>query len=546
LNRKREVSLGSKLNRWLIPLLGIGLLVLSGLSVQQLYQLTVKGISERLEREMSMFDANVKTLSLAYPGESKERDRAVKRLKNQQLSEMAQDGHDAQFESKNGTTPAIPKLVLPERQAERLDESLSKAKTATFRLDGRYVIALSSQELNDVLFLSVKQEAVVGPAKKLAMQLILLSGTVLFVLSLSMRFLMRQQLRPLSRLAQQMEDAHATRRYEPIVLTSRVFELQKLAFHYNQLIGQVAALTRNIEQTSGQLARMQPDFADQLISTDQSVEALSHVAASLADDSQRLEDVLEDSQQVLFDSSSSLEVMNGFLLTSQKNTIDFSAGISGQREVFHHLSEGTDEMRRASENIMFRLKETGVKSHFMEKSIHRIHQVAESTRRLSLNALIEASRAGEAGKGFSVVANEVQRLAIEIASITREIGNANRELAESTDRVGHELAMVNGQLTATAVQLDAALEGMAGMVAGADAIAGSINDVMREREKVNRLSGSAIEHFGTIHESLRELKVYSESLASNIQHSLESQRMLKSHGELIHQQIDSLGEAMRG
>ncbi len=548
LTRKRtqEISLAKQLNRWLIPMFGIGLVLLSALSVQQLYQSSVKGVSERLEREMSMFDANVKTLSLAYPGESKERDRAVKRLKNQQISEMARDGYDAKFESKNASTPAIRKLDLPEEDAKKLDQELKTSRTTTLRLEGRYIIALSSQELNDILFLSVGQETIVGPAKELALQLVLMSCTLLLASSLGIHLLLRKQLRTLSQLARQMEYAHETRRYEPIALTSRVFELQKLAFHYNQLIGQIAALTSNINQTSIQLAKIQPDFSAQLISTDKSVEALSHVAVSLADDSQRLEDVLEDSQKVLLNSSISLEAMNGFLLTSHKNTLDFSTGISGQHEVFRHLSEGTDEMRRASGRIMLRLKETGVKSQFMEKSIHRIHQVAESTRRLSLNALIEASRAGEAGKGFSVVANEVQRLAIEIASITQEIGNANRELSESTNRVGQEISMVNGQLSAIAVQLDAALDGVTGMVTGAEEIAVSINDVMREREKVNRLSESAIDHFGTIHESLRELKVYSESLASNIQHSLESQRMLKSNGELIHQQIDSLGEAMRG
>jgi hypothetical protein len=53
--------------------------------------------------------------------------------------------------------------------------------------------------------------------------------------------------------------------------------------------------------------------------------------------------------------------------------------------------------------------------------IQAIKKVTGTTRILSLNALIEATRAGEAGKGFAVVANEVKNVSQSIDTITQAL-----------------------------------------------------------------------------------------------------------------------------
>jgi len=53
--------------------------------------------------------------------------------------------------------------------------------------------------------------------------------------------------------------------------------------------------------------------------------------------------------------------------------------------------------------------------------IRMIKQVTGTTRILSLNAMIEASRAGEVGRGFAVVANEVKNVSDNINTITQSL-----------------------------------------------------------------------------------------------------------------------------
>jgi hypothetical protein len=75
--------------------------------------------------------------------------------------------------------------------------------------------------------------------------------------------------------------------------------------------------------------------------------------------------------------------------------------------------------------------------------IRAIKDVTGTTRILSLNALIEASRAGEAGRGFAVVANEVKNVSQDINAITQalegELSTTIRDLMVLGESVIHQL-----------------------------------------------------------------------------------------------------------
>ncbi|MBN2715471.1 MAG: methyl-accepting chemotaxis protein [Deltaproteobacteria bacterium] len=101
--------------------------------------------------------------------------------------------------------------------------------------------------------------------------------------------------------------------------------------------------------------------------------------------------------------------------------------VRGTLESMRNISKTSD----AAHNQMTILSDVSNQIGLVVKSME---QIADNSQMLAINASIEAAEAGEAGKGFSVVAQEVQDLAIQSAKSTQHIRSFLQQIADTATK----------------------------------------------------------------------------------------------------------------
>ena len=181
--------------------------------------------------------------------------------------------------------------------------------------------------------------------------------------------------------------------------------LRGLVTGINRASQQVSTATNQAQATSVGLLSAAEKQSSQIAETTEAFGNMTRSISQVSSNASQASQVAQRSLQAATQGSQAVQ-----------NTI---AGMNGIREQIQETSK--------------RIKRLGESSQEIGEIVELISDITEQTNILALNAAIQAASAGEAGRGFTVVAEEVQRLAVRSSEATKQIGAIVKTIQTDTN-----------------------------------------------------------------------------------------------------------------
>ena len=207
---------------------------------------------------------------------------------------------------------------------------------------------------------------------------------------------------------------------------------KRLGLTHKDEVGEAAAL---IDQF---IAKVQNSMCQSVGSSNETAVAsqeLSHIVANLSDNVRRQSDMIEESNRLIRDVASNLDVTEDMAVTTTETIQSTRATLSLFVEDLTRAGSVIVSESETQAVMSSQTQELAVKAADIRIVLEIISDIADQTNLLALNASIEAARAGEAGRGFAVVADEVRALAAKTQSSLAQINAGVQSVVKGVEVV---------------------------------------------------------------------------------------------------------------
>ncbi|MCI5051550.1 MAG: methyl-accepting chemotaxis protein [Simkaniaceae bacterium] len=250
---------------------------------------------------------------------------------------------------------------------------------------------------------------------------------------------------------------------------------QNVLFTLKSEIAAISGISSNVVNKLSELANGQQETESAVVETNTTIEELRHTSSVATE---RSGEVKEMATLVLE------------FLEASKQAIDTTVSNLNQiQEKIGIVSDSTTKLNEHCQAIGL--------------IIDSVHDIAEQSHVLSVNASIEAAKAGEHGKGFAVVAQEVQNLA--------------EQSKEATGKVHGILTDIQNAMNATVLAAEQGSKAVEDGVKQSSSTTGSINElstkvdlVITASNEISSTSDQQLNAVNQVYEAIGNIKKASE------------------------------------
>ncbi|MCL2243207.1 MAG: methyl-accepting chemotaxis protein [Treponema sp.] len=197
-----------------------------------------------------------------------------------------------------------------------------------------------------------------------------------------------------------------------------------LALFNNMIESQTSAsdsVTKTVEQTKSMAKTIQKSTDEIFLSSKEIFTTANNQAASI----QEIESTINENAKIageIADKTSSVAAI------ASKMENDVIHGFS----VLENNVNQLENIKSKNDGVISGIVALGNKITKIRDIIKTINTITDQTKVIAFNAALEAASAGDRGKRFAVVASEVNRLADDIAALTRQIREQTEEIQGSS------------------------------------------------------------------------------------------------------------------
>ncbi|WP_144715802.1 methyl-accepting chemotaxis protein [Aeromonas veronii] len=291
----------------------------------------------------------------------------------------------------------------------------------------------------------------------------------------------------------------------------------------------IGELIRQIGAMRDQLATLVESLQRSASTLDDRATSLTAMAQQHTDDSQAQVGAAHHIEHAIEQLTHSIEQAGSQLHQVGEQTLQSANWAQEATIAIHTVEQVIGEQVTGVKQVSHTISDLAGLSQQIAGLAGAIHDIAEQTNLLALNAAIEAARAGEQGRGFAVVADEVRSLATRTGSATTEINTIIGKIQDVSLRAASEMDTELARVEQAVTHTMTARQSVA-------RIAQSCEEINQRIAQVDQLMSDETRLVQGIHHQVGEMSRLAAEANQSASQAAEEATMVAQHARILTRQ----------